>query len=277
MIWIWLISLVVLIVCFIFAYRMISSSYEYLPTDKKFYTSFRKNNSSIDNANQEAVVALKNKLKTVEDNSSYVEAQFHKLQKRLAALEENLQLPGPSIISAHKVEEEDWKEMYYQENEAKEKIENHLDETQQELEDALQKIKEIENNQQSLAGVKSDYDARLNDLQSMQNSIGDLQRELEAAARREKDLEILLLEEINIKKQNVAFETERTSFVSEIEDLKQQIGIMIRKEAEMQKHLHNVNELESRIALYEEEKAKMIGDLELIMNQTKLSFSQKEQ
>lgn len=276
MIWIWLISLVVLIVCFIFAYRMISSSYEYLPTDKAFYTSFRKNNSSLDNANQEAVVALKNKLKTVEDNSSYVEAQFHKLQKRLVVLEEHLQQSGTSIISAQKVEEEDWKEMYYQENEAKEKIENHLDETQQELEAALQKIKEIEAGQHSLAGIKSDYDARLNDLHSMQNSIGDLQRELEAAAGREKKLEILLTEEINLKKQFATFESERTSFESEIIDLRQQIGIMSRKEAEMQKQLHNVNELESRIALYEEEKAKMIGDLELIMNQTKLSFSPKE-
>lgn len=277
MIWIWLISLVVLIVCFIFAYRMISSSYEYLPTDKNFYTSFRKNNSSIDNSNQEAVVALKNKLKTVEDNSSYVEAQFHKMQKRLVVLEEQLQQGSHPIITAQKVEEEDWKEMYYLENEAKEKIENQLDETQQQLETALHKIKEIENSRQSLAGIKSDYDARMNDLQSMQNSIGDLQRELEAAARREKDLEILLREEINIKKQYAGFDTERTSYVSTIEDLKQQIGIMNRKEAEMQKQLHNVNELESRIALYEEEKAKMIGDLELIMNQTKLTFSPKEQ
>ncbi len=276
MIWIWLISLVVLIVCFIFAYRMISSSYEYLPTEKGFYTSFRKNNSFSDLHNQEAVIALKNKLKAVEDNSSYVEAQFHKLQKRLIVLEEHWQQGASSTITEQNAEEEDWKEMYYQENEAKEKIENHLDETQQELEAALQKIKEIENGQQSLAGIKSDYDARLNDLHSMQNSIGDLQRELEAAAGREKKLEILLTEEINLKKQYATFESERTSFESEIKDLRQQIGIMSRKEAEMQKQLHNVNELESRIALYEEEKAKMIGDLELIMNQTKLSFSPKE-
>jgi chromosome segregation ATPase len=257
---------------------MISSSYEYLPTDKNFYTNFRKKNTSLDKANEEAVVALKHKLKTVEDNSSYVEAQFHKLQQRLNVLEEHYQQGTPSIIAIKDSEqEEDWKEMYYQENEAKEKIENQLDEAQQQLQMALHKIQEIENSQQSMAGIKSDYDARLNDLQSLQNNIGDLQRELEAAAKREKDLEILLREEINIKKQFAGFETERTSYVSTIEDLKQQIAIMHRKEAEMQKHLHNVNELESRIALYEEEKAKMIGDLELIMNQTKLTFSPKEQ
>lgn len=256
---------------------MISSSYEYLPTDKKFYTSFRKNNSISANANLEAVVALKQKLKAVEDNSSYVEAQFHKLQQRLNALETQWQQGTPSIIPIKSsADEEDWKEMYYQENEAKEKIENQLDEAQQQLETALDKIKEAEDSRQSLAGIKSDYDSRLNDLQSMQNSIGDLQRELEAAAKREKDLEILLHEEVNFRKQHAAFESERTSFLSEIADLKQQLGLMHRKEAEMAKRLQNVNELESRIAIYEEEKAKMIGDLELIMNQTKLSFSPKE-
>ena len=42
--WIWwIVSLIILIACIIFAYRMIVSSYEFLPVDKRYFLGLFKN------------------------------------------------------------------------------------------------------------------------------------------------------------------------------------------------------------------------------------------
>src|SRR5664279_1064214 len=88
--WIWwIISLVILIACVIFAYRMIVSSYELLPPDKRFYKSFQKNPPPTQKSiiQQESINALKNKVQSVEENSSFYEIQIAKLMERLKTLE----------------------------------------------------------------------------------------------------------------------------------------------------------------------------------------------
>ena len=220
--WIWwVVSLVILITCFIFTYRMFASSYEFLPTDKKFFMGFKKNYLSDKSLLLESLKSLKSKLQSVEDSTSYYEIQFSKFQQRLKALEELCNNQQPQITHMPKAtEEEDWKEMYYQENEAKEKIENELDEVRQQLEEAQNNINGLEKNKSEWSGLQSNYDARLNDLQSMQNNLEVLQRQLEAAADREKEMEQLLLVEINLKKQYAQLETEHARLKSENEDIR---------------------------------------------------------
>ncbi len=271
--WIWwIVSLVVLIVCFIFAYRVIVSSYDFLPSDKKLFPRFKKNISSSGTPplQQEALRNLRNKVQSVEDNTSFYEIQFSKFQQRLKALEELYNTQHQQINIQPKKDEEDWKEMYYEENEAKEKLENELDETRERLEESENKLKGIEENNSKWIGLQSDYDARLNDLQSMQNNIGLMQRQLEAAAGREKELEQILLSEITIKKKYSQLESAHIRLQSETEDLRNQVVEMNQKERELEVRITRLNELESKLAIYEEEKAKMISDLELMVSQNKM-------
>ena len=274
--WIWwIISLVVLIACFIFAYKVIVSSYDLLPVDKKNFLSFKKP-PEIENHSPkpEALWDLKNKLQKVEESSSFYEIQFTKLQERLKALEAQYQ-NQQQLVAVPQVEEEDWKEMYYEENEVKEKLENELDSTRQRLEELESRLSEIEKEKSKWSGLQSDYDARLNDIQSMQNNIGELQRQLEAATSREKELELSLVAEINAKKNLTHLESENARLKSENDDLRKQLVEIHNKERELEIGISRLHELENQVATYEEEKAKMIANLEMMVNQNKMISATK--
>lgn len=275
--WIWwIISLVVLIACFIFAYRVIVSSYDFLPADKRNFLRFKRNISPENShARGETIWDLKNQLQKVEENSSFYELQFSKLQQRLKALEAQYESPQEPLIAPKKEDEEDWKEMYYEENERKEKLENELDVTKQQLEEVENKLNSVEENNSKWNGLQSEYDARLNDLQSMQNNIGLLQRQLEAAAVREKELELSLIAEINAKKQYSQLESENARLKIENDDLRKEIVQISKKEKELEGGISKLKELENRLSIYEEEKAKMIADLELMLNQNKIFSTPK--
>lgn len=264
--WIWIVSLLVLIACFIFAWRMLLTNFDMLPNEKKF--SMFKNYSPADiSYNQETLRGIKSKLRTLEDQNAYYELQFTKLQQRLKQIEEEglVQVGGV----AKQNDGEDWKEMYYEENEKKEKLENELDATQQRLDTLEEELKTLKDNSAEFNALKSDHDARLNEIQSLQNAIGELQQQLDGAAQREKDLEVQLQKEINRRQQLEKGETIQTSLKSENEGLRRQITEMTQKHAEIEKKLMKLNELESRVAMYEEEKLKMITDLEMMLHQSK--------
>ena len=274
--WIWwIISLVILIACFIFAYRVIVSSYDYMPGDSKNLLSFKRNFPPESGpGNNEAIWDIKNKLQRVEENSSFYEIQFSKLQQRLKSLEADL-YKSQQEKAMRQEDKEDWKEMYYQENEVKEKLENELDETRQKLEDTQIKLDSIEENKSKWISLQSEYDARLNDLQSMQNNLGLLQQKLEAAINREKELEQSLLSEISAKKQYALLESEQFRLKIENEELKQQIIEMDKKEKELEGGISRLNELESKLAVYKEEKTKMIADLEQMVHPNKFFSATK--
>ncbi len=267
--WIWwIVSLIVLIACFIFAYRMIVSSYDFLPADKKNLLLLGKNKSAQNaaSAEQEIIKSLKSKLQSVEENNAFYELQFSKFQQRLNALEEISTSPQ----ALQKEDDEDWKELYYEENEKKEKLENELDETRQQLDEYEHKFKLSEENSMKWSGLQSDYDARLHDLQSMQNHMGLLQRQLEAAAQREKELEQLLAAEIAQKKKFAYLESENTRLKTETDDLRKNLDQINQQRHEYQARAAYVQQLESKIAIYEEEKAKIISNLELMVSQNKV-------
>lgn len=271
--WIWwIISLIVLIACFIFAYKVIMSSYDWLPADKNNFMSFKKAPSSQNiSPRSEVIYDLKNKLKKVEENSSFYEIQFSKMQERLKALEAQSEAQQQQSFSQIK-DEEDWKEMYYEENELKEKLENEVDKLQQRLEELEIKLNEKEENNGKWKSLKSDYDARLNDLESMQLNIEVLQKQLEAASGREKELELSLVSEINAKNQFSKLESVNARLKSENDDLRSQLVQIYNREKDLETKISRLNELESRVAIYEEEKAKMIASLEMIMNANKATI-----
>lgn len=269
--WIWwIISLVVLIACFIFAYKVIASSYEFMPADKRNFLSFKKNHPSEKIYQRpEAIWDLKNKLQKVEESSSFYEIQFSKMQERLRMLEASYQEQQQKLSVAGKSDEEDWKEMYYEENDVKEKLENELDVTLQKLEEVQNQLNSIGENNSKWISLQSDYDTRLHELQSMQNNVEIMQRQLEAAAAREKELELSLAADSREKIQYSNIESENARLKSENDDLRNQVVEINRKEKELETGISRLQELESRLAIYEEEKAKMIANLEQMINQNK--------
>ena len=267
--WIWwVISFAVLIASFIFAYRMIVSTYDYLPEGKKHLLVFRKNHVTENSfVKGEMIRDLKSKLQEMEENASFYEIQFSKLQQRLKTLE--VQQMNQQQMTSKSDDEDNWKDMYYEENEAKEKLENDLDSALQKLEEAQNKLNLLEENKNTTIALQSEYDARLNDIQSMQEHIATIQRKLEAANEREKELELLLAAENHIKNQYEQLKHDFIRLQIENDDLRKQIVEADSREKESQKSMAHMNELESKLSLYEQENSRMIATLEQMVYQNK--------
>lgn len=264
--WIWwIISLIILIACIIFAYRMIVSSYEFLPVDKRYLLGFFKNSAGTEtnSLQKDTLKVLKNRVQSFEDNNTFYEIQFTKLQQRIKALEDlNVSSIPSKTIFKSKEAEEDWKEMYYEENEIKEKLENNLDNTKQLLEVAVNKLKESSENSDRWAEMQSDYESRLQNLESLQNEIELLQNELTASSEREKELEQLLLSEITIREKYSMLQKEYVEQQSEADNLRTRIVELNKKDMNLEMRLAHLNELESKLTMCEEEKLRLKSRLE---------------
>ena len=267
--WIWwIVSLIILIACIIFAYRMIVSSYEFLPVDKRYFLGFFKNSAhSEPGLQKDSLKVLKNKVQSVEDSTTFYQIQFTKFQQRLKALEDlNISRVSPEVISKPKEEEqekeEDWKEMYYEENEVKEKLENELDLTKQMLGEVETKLKESLENSFRSVQLQSDYETRLNDLHSLQNEIELLQNQLVASTERERELEQLLLTEITIREKYSMLQKEYVQLQSEADDLRRRMTEINKKDMNLEMRLAHLTELESKLAICEQEKLKLKSYLE---------------
>lgn len=232
--WIWwIVSLIVLIACVIFAYRMIISSYEFLPADKRLFFGFNRNSTASANFpdSPDALKILRNKVQHVEDNTTFYHIQFTKFQDRLNMIEEKYakthtkqEMALSTKISVEEEEEEDWKELYYDENAKKESMENELDFIRQQLEEAESKLKEYDAEKNEWKQLQSDFELRLHDLQSLQNNIMFLQGKLDASAEREKELEQVLLSEITMREKYSLLKKEYARLLSETDDLRNIIG-----------------------------------------------------
>ena len=272
--WIWwIISFIILIACVIFAYRMIASSYEFLPADKRFFSGLYKNpfltqrNFSPPDENK----ILKNNVQRVQDNTAFYDIQFSKIQQRLKALEElytlkSLQETSGLQVAKEKKNEEDWEEMYYEENSSKEKLENELDFAKQALENAENKLNEYEGDLSKWNELQSDYETRLNDLQSLQNEIDLLNRQLRASAEREDELEQLLFSEITMREKYSMLQKDYIRLLSEADDLRKRSSDTNKKHADLQIVLKHQRQLESYLAICKEENFKLKADLENLIN-----------
>lgn len=262
----WVISLIILIACVIFAWRMIVSSYEFLPADKRYFWKFGKESFSTDTPKTppgDTIKKLNRKLQSVEDNSTFYQIQFTKFQERLKALEElNLEKISNEIISHKYEDKENWKELYYEENEKKERLENELDNTNQLLEKARQKLAELSENNFSLVQLQSEHEGSLFELQSTQTQMELLQRQLTAATEREKELEQLLISEVTIREKYSMLQKEYIELQSESDDLRRRMIELNKKDLKLEMRIIRLNELESKLAICEEEKFKLKSQLD---------------
>ncbi len=263
--WIWsVISLIILIACVIFAYRMIVSSYEFLPSDKRYFLRFKKyppaHNTLSDQP--DVIKILRNKVQHVEENSTFYNMQFNKFQDRLKVIEEKVAASSGAMVAnrheaALREDEEDWKELYYEENEKKESLENELDFARQTLEETEAKLKDLEENFQNKAKLRSDHESRLSEIQSLQENSISLQKQLDGSKAREKELEHLLLSEITIREKYALLQTQYAEMLSETDDLRRRLSETENLTEEFQKARKEQRQLESRLSICREENLKL--------------------
>ena len=272
---IWIISLIVLIATIVFVYRMLVTSNEFIATDKVFPFKFLKAGAGRDKFYRKSLTVLNAKIKSLEDSNAYYEIQFSRLQSRMSNTKDGASEISSleNIPSSTEEEEEDWKELYYQENESKVQLENDLDETLQNLEAANQEMAVLKEKTQKTATLNSTLDARLIELSSMQKEIEVLEKKLMGGKEREKELQVLLDREIALKTVYDKIENDNVRLRSESEDLKRQLTEMNQKEAEAARQLIRIRELQSHAGLYEEEKNRKIVELNNKMEKNKV-FSQ---
>lgn len=257
----WIISLIILIACIIFAYRMIVSSYEFLPVDKRYLFRFNKDpettTSEITQVSRDTLKVLKNKVQSVEDNTTFYQIQFSKFQQRLKALEElnTIKKIVPEKVAVYE-DEEDWKELYYEENAAKERLENDLDATRQVLEETENQLSSLTEYSNRFSELQIGYETRGNEIISLDEQTKLLHKQLEASAEREKELEQLLISEISIREKYYMLQREHTELQSETDHLRKRIVELNKNEVAAEMRLERLTELESKLALYEDENAK---------------------
>ena len=258
----WILSLVILIVCIIFAYRMIVSSYEFLPADKRYFLGFYKNPAlqRVDRVSKRTMRRLNKKVQSVENNTTFYDIQFSKFQDRLKVLEElNTVKFTPEKITkeAKQEQEEDWKEMYYEENVIKEKLENDLDYTRQMLGETENRLKQSAEKNTRWVTLQSEYESQLHDLGTLQEHIGLLKRQLEAGAERENELQQLLLNEVTMREKYSLLQREYTKLQSDADNLKGRVADVTKKDMDLQKRVIHISELESKLALCKQEKTRL--------------------
>lgn len=272
---IWIISLIVLIASVVFVYRMLITSNEFISTDKPSPFKFLKAGAGRDKFYRQSLSVLQSRIKSLEDSNTYYEIQFSKYKSHLKDPESVSPEISPSLQTDFVADEddEDWKELYYQENESKVQLENDLDVALQNLEAANKENLHLKEDSQKAAALKSTIDARLIELRSLQNEIDILQKKLNGAAIREKELQTLLDDEIALKVVYDKIENDNVRLRSEVEDQRRQIAEMYKKEADTNRQLARLKELQSRMGMYEEEKNRKIVELNHKMEKNKI-FSQ---
>jgi hypothetical protein len=157
---------------------------------------------------------------------------------------------------------ENWKEMYYSENQVKIKIENELEITKGKLHELQNKLKEATENNVRLFEVKGDYDKQLNYIHLLEADISSLQRQLRASIERENELENLLISEIIVREKYSMLQSKYKQVQVEANDLQRRIIVQSQKEMNMEIRLIRLSELESKLAICEEENLKLISRLE---------------
>ena len=269
---IWIISLIVLIASVVFVYRMLITSNEFISSDKSSPFKFLKAGSGRDKFYRQSLSVLQSRIKSLEDSNAYYEIQFSKFKTHLKdpRIDPSEMIPPEQYDLVAEEEEEDWKELYYQENESKVQLENDLDEALQNLEVANQEILKLREESQKTAALKSTHDARLIELRSLQDEIEILKTKITVAAENEKELQSLLNKEIALKIVYDKIENDNVRLRSELEDQKRQITEMYQKETSTARQLARARELQSHLGMYEEEKNRKIVELNSKMEKNKI-------
>lgn len=261
---IWSVSLIALTATAVLVYKILITSNEFLSSEKLFPFKFLKTGTSRHKFYLKTLAQLNSKIKTLEDSNAYFEIQFSKSQLQINSVQDittGAQSESSPFSHFKEKEEEDWEDMYYQENERKVQIENELDEALQTLENLNQKLLILEKQKKDLGALKSHHDESMLEMKSMQHLLESLQKKLDASTKREKELDLLLQKELEVKKVYAKIENENVRLRSETEDQKRQLISMHAVAKEYSKKLDDKYALQSQLGMYEIERNQKMNEL----------------
>lgn len=278
----WVLSLIILVICLIFAFRIFATSqnlhrqvleeeFGSFPSSKPVKPSKRSFFKS--DPQEQAIILLKTRLQEVLNNSDRYLDQLNKLTNRLEALE-----TGKMVPTAKKRDtEEDWEEIYYEESAKREKLENELDLTQQTLQDVEEKMLELERKELAYREAMSGMEGQLGNIQTLQERIDQLERQLEGSKDREQDLQNQLDREISGLEQLRLMEKDYIRLQSESDELRLSLQELGNRNRLAEKKIHRLSELESTLDATEYEKSELRKTLEeIIMDNESLSLKLQE-
>ena len=263
----WVLSLLILIGCIVFALYIFYSGYKAAPAKKEF--GFKKNynpiGASISITKQQVISSLKLKLQAVENNSMLYYNELLKLQQRIQVLEKNKGNGGFQKEGVKYNTDENWEELYYDLHEEKEKIESELDLTNQKLEEAEELLALFKEKEKAWKEKRSELENELIKAHSLQNKLGDLQRELEGATNRELQLQLQLETQQELYKDFELIKQQYAFVQSEANELKNRIKQINYRDVLLQQKINRLTELESNHEISEYEKRDIRKSIEEII------------
>lgn len=237
------------------------NSYDEIPAQRRFglFQSFSPSDISY---HMETLRSLKAKLKSLEDKSEYYESQIEKLNKKLKLAEKEpipVFLNGGSHPSVKQEPEEDWKELFYEENEKKEKLENELDIAQQEIEYLQNELEKANRDTKKISPHEKLITTE--ELQVLHDTISELRNRLNKAHEESESLKEQLRNELNLRQQK----EEQIHFLSGLKDendnLLNQVSVLREKHQDLLAQHFNASGLNDKMQIYESKAAKLQEEL----------------
>lgn len=192
--WIWFtVSLLLVIASIIFGvYSFIGSRtlQKAMSTHKGLNTSSSHLlTSDLSVLQQQAILNLKTKLKSIEENSLVSAHHLTDLKNRVELLETSNDLKSENEEAKKFDSEEDWEKMYYETKREKQSLEDNLNYANDALQQSNNNLQEFKKQQADQAAMKIDLESKLSEIHSLQGIIHKLEIKLESAAKNERELE----------------------------------------------------------------------------------------
>lgn len=275
----WVLSLIILVICLIFAVRIFTTSRnlhkQVLEEGNALDIKIKSPKRSIFKADpqEQAILILKTRLQEVLSNSDRYLDQLNKLTIRLEALE------TWKLISRQKRTDpnEDWEELYYEAQAKRELLENELDLTQQTLQQVEEKMLELERKELAHRETMSDLEGQLDNIRALQERIDQLERTIEGSKERERDLQLQLDQELSDKEQYRLMEKDFIRLQSESDQLRRTLQELGTRNRLAEQKISRLRELESTLDATEYEKSDLRKTVEeIIMENESLSLKLQE-
>ena len=262
----WVASLLILIASIVFALYIYYGSYKPASVKKEHF--FKRRNlvffkNPVPFTQKQLISSLKLKLQSVENNSMLYFNELKKLQQRIQALEKN-KFSGEAKSENG---DENWEELYYDVHDAKEKIENELDLSNQKLQETESLLNELRKRERIWKEKQSALQNDVNEVQSLRNKIEDLTRQLEGAAERESELQQQLEAQKEFYKGYDLLQLQHTLMKSEADELKNRIKEINNRDVLLHQKINRLTEMESHIEISEYEKIDIKKTLEEIITE----------
>ncbi len=262
----WIVSLIILVICIIFAVRVYANSRRLHRLISFGDTSSPGSpNSSLKLrpiAHQDQEIAeLHMKLRILEGNAINYSMQLSRLNERVEIIEG---VNPRKVKPTTKNDDEDWEELYFESLDKNEKLENELDLTRNKLEELEASASEMIQIEKDFSAQQSNLEQQLVEAHSLQYTIVALQHKLEGAEEREKQLRSQLAIEENIRKELKHMRQQYARVQSEATELRNRILEVNKRDILLQQKLAHLNELESSIQNSEYDKTelqKTVGEI----------------